>query len=104
MRAIIAATGLLALTACGGPQPIDMSRLDQVINTTRALCRQGQPLLAAAALIPEPRVVEIATAVNNVCGMLAAGTVPTTLDANTPAMLATNLGALAKLMAQAAQR
>lgn len=101
MRAIILATSLLALTACGtaGPQPIDLSRMDQVINTARALCRQSAPVLAAASLIPDPRVAAISVAVNGLCGPLLAGSVPATVDGNTPLWINGNIADLQKLLA-----
>lgn len=103
MRAIIIATTLLALAGCGtasapGIPPIDMTRLDQAVNAARSLCRQGQPVLAAASMIPVPQVAIIASAVSALCGPLLAGQVPATVDANTPNWLSQNIGDLVKLL------
>lgn len=95
---IIIATTLLTLTACGGtgPQPIDMSKIENVVKTATALCRQGAPVLAAASAIPVPQVQIIGSAVSALCTPLLAGAVPTTFDLGSAAWIAENLSGLAR--------
>jgi hypothetical protein len=100
MKRILPALALpLALTACSIPQLAAIGThaalSPATVATLTAICRHGEPLVAAAANPAMPaQVQDISVFVAAYCGQLLAGQVPPTTDSNTVSWLDQNLGAL----------
>lgn len=88
MNAVILATSIGLLTACSGTTP------SSVITDAQRACVQVAPIVQAASAVPDPRVTSIIGYANAVCGPLAAGVPPATLDTNTPQWLGSLAGML----------
>lgn len=92
MKRILATTALvLGLTACSATQHSDL------VAVSKQACATIGPIVKVAAFVPDPRVTSIVGFANAVCAPLAAGMVPATLDANTPAWLG-DLGGMLKVL------
>jgi hypothetical protein len=89
MRRLLAGAALCVLASC---------TLADVPASTVAQAQQAcvtvQPILNAASAVADPRVQSIVGYGNAVCGPLAVGSVPATVDANTPQWLGSLAGML----------
>jgi hypothetical protein len=83
----LAALGILASCALADAPAGTVAQAQQA-------CVTVQPILSAASAVPDPRVQSIVGYGNAVCGPLAAGIVPATVDANTPQWLGSLAGML----------
>lgn len=92
MRRIVGAIALCALASC--------SQLagSGIVAQAQQACVTVQPILNAASVVGDPRVQSIVGYGNAVCGPLAAGQAPASLDANTPTWLG-DLGGMLKVLA-----
>jgi hypothetical protein len=93
----VALGALLSLGACGGITP----KLSTLAADAQQACVQVAPVLAAASAVLDPRVQSILGYANAVCGPLATGTTPATLDTNTPQWLG-QLAGMLKVLAPVA--
>lgn len=98
MRHFAAVVGLLALAGCTSAQmqKVQATGADVVTAAARA-CALIQPVTAAAAVVPDPRVQSILAFAGAVCAPLAAGQTPPNLDTNTAAWLG-NLAGMLKVL------
>jgi hypothetical protein len=71
----------LAASACSPGQ------VTTTVTEAQRACVTIAPIVAGAAVMPDPRVQSIVGYANAFCGPLAAGVTPATLDSNTPQWL-----------------
>jgi hypothetical protein len=93
MRRALAAAAIGALASCA-----PVGQVTTTVAATQQACVMVRPWLDAALVVPDPRVQVIVSYGNAVCGPLAVGSVPATVDANTPAWLG-ELGGMLKVLA-----
>lgn len=99
----IACVAMLAIiTSCGGNLATTAASLTpavlspETVASLRTWCARGQPLLdIARGQTLSPHARDIADVVGPYCAAMAAGQVPATTDANTPAWLPKNIAGLA---------
>ena len=84
----------IALAACS---PGQQKQAADVVALAQQACGTIGPIVQMASLFPDPRVTSIVGYANSVCGPLAVGAVPATIDANTPAWLG-DLGGMLKVL------
>jgi uncharacterized membrane protein YadS len=89
MRRILAGAALCVLASCS-----QMGAPATVVSQAQQACVTVQPILNAASAVADPRVQSIVGYGNAVCGPLAVGSVPPTVDANTPQWLGSLAGML----------
>jgi hypothetical protein len=82
MTRFTALAGAMLLAGCSAQQSAD------IVGAAQKACGAASPVLAAAALVPEPRVQAILGFAEAMCRPLAAGAVPATLDGNTASWVA----------------
>ena len=87
----IALAALLLTAGCTAQQA---ARVSSVVADAQQACVQVAPILTAAAVVADPKVQSILGYANAVCGPLAAGVAPPTVDGNTPQWLGQIAGML----------
>src|SRR5580765_8430888 len=65
-----------------------------VVQSAQQACISIQPQMAAASLISDPKVQSIVGYANAMCGPLASGMIPSTVDSNTSTWLGSLSGML----------
>lgn len=88
--ACVIAGGLVSLSSCAGLAPASSGLVAQA----QSACVSVAPVVQAASVVADSRVQSIVGYANAFCGPLAAGSVPSTLDANSSPWLGSLAGML----------